>query len=469
MVYTAGFIGALVGDEGKGVREAFYVKKAVMLALRQEALLQLDPKSIDRAKMIFSRHRGTLPYHLEDPLVWTYRYQGGKNAGHITFINGIEHNIHQLPTGILIPRAYNLMAEGVFFEPRSFLKEVRSLRQKGVGISPHNLGIASNAHVTLDYNLELDKEDSAATDGNHTSTGSGIKQTAVDKYGRVGMRMEEFLDPKEFVKALAVRFPTIESRMQLDTFRKVDGDLERFSASYDTERQEIDPLVVLQTNVLTDRLYHYGIAEGAQGFQIDIDRGQYPGITSSSPTVIPTRMDKVVGVVKLYQSSIGGDRPFIGRMPLSLEEVLRGPWIEKGSSTGKPRKIGWLDIVGLRHAIESAQIDCLVSTCGDKLEDLARLGENVKLVVGYKVNGKIYDRWDRSFHKRSTLYQAEPVFEEFPPWGVFFDKERGKLTENAQRYVDRIEELTGLEFASHGHGRDIDEVHEIKDILPAVA
>ncbi|MEK6909324.1 MAG: adenylosuccinate synthetase [Nanoarchaeota archaeon] len=430
MVYSVAFVGAQTGDEGKGVRVDYYVTRAVE----------------------YSK-----PMPQQDPKVWTMRWQGGRNAGHTVIKNGEKYALHQIPSGILIPGTFNLMGESVFLEPRQCLEEIMELRRRGVKIDRSNFGIASNAHVTLDYSIEADKEASKLRVG-HTSTGQGIKQTAVDKYGRVGIRFQEFIKFDSFVAALKTRFP---EGMPSDF-----GTHEDFANSYNYERDELVEFPILQTDIVGNKNFVYGIGEGAQGFQLDVDRGLYPGVTSSNPSIVPFRTNKVVGVVKMYESSIGGDRPFIGRMETDLETRLRDLWKERGTTTGKDRSLGWLDIVALKNATKGAEIDCLVSTCGDRMEDLFKFGEKVKLVVAYNIDGIEFDEWEPFFHDRTKLSTATPIFEELPAWEVFFDKEEGRLTPNAQRFVNRIEELVYVPFVAHGYGPGIEDVFEVRETLP---
>ncbi len=419
------FIGAQTGDEGKGVRVAYYVKGAV------KELNELYGESTE-------------------PRVLTLRWQGGANAGHTVVLNERKYALHQLPCGILIPGTYNLMGEGVYFNPRKASEEIKSLRSCGIAIDSKNFGIASNAHMTLDYHIDMDTEDSKGQT-EHTSTGSGIKPTAIDKQARTGIRFEEFLDEKEFIEALKMRFPN----------GMPNGTYKHFADSYAIEREFLSKLSVLQTDVMCPKRFNVLIGEGAQGFQLDVDRGLYPGVTSSNPSIPSFKTDIVVGTVKMYESSVGGGRPFVGRMNESLEDSLRNDWKEFGTTTGKPRSLGWLDIVALKHAIDSSEMNVLVGTCGDRLEQLAKRGEKVKLIVAYDIDGKKIDRWDKSFHKRSKLYNAKPVFEEFDAWQKFFDEDRQKLSQNAQRFVDRIQELTDTEFIAHGYGPGIDDVFDL--------
>ncbi|MGV8142225.1 MAG: adenylosuccinate synthetase [Candidatus Pacearchaeota archaeon] len=425
------FIGAQTGDEGKGVRVVYYSKKAVKLA----------------DKLYGSS---------ESPRVLTMRWNGGADAGHTVEMDGTRYALHQIPSSILIPGTYNLMGEGVFLGPRGAAREIAELREKGVRIDTDNFGIASNAHVTLEYHLDIDAPDASAKTG-HLSTGKGIKPTAVDKFGRVGIRFEEFLDRSEFIAALKHRFP--------DGMPSKFESYEKFADSYAPERDALRDFSVLQSDVLNRPEILFGFPEGAQGFQIDVDRGLYHGVTSSNPSIVPVRTKMNIGVVKAYESSIGGGRPFVGRMEERLETPLREAWKEFGTTTKKPRNIGWLDVVALNNAIRSSDIDCLVSTCGDRLEELARRGENVRIITAYEIEGKRFEKWDKSFHKRSTLHKAKPVFEEIEPWDKFFDSERQELTPKARAFVERVQELTGKEFIAHGYGPGVDDVLEVKDIL----
>jgi adenylosuccinate synthase len=425
-------IGLQTGDEGKG-----------------KVVVHVARKAVDY-----------LPQTSEEPhRVVVARWAGGANAGHTTISDGVTYKLHQLPSGIIVPRTYNLMAEGCFFNVRRGMQEIRELQQLGVQISPANFGIASNAHVTLDYHTNDDQADHKKA--KHTSTGMGIKQTAVDKFGRVGIRFEEFLDRPTFVDFLRERrFP--------HGLPPELGDLERFADSYAEEREFLEQFSVLQTNVLTNPEIEMVIWEGAQGFRLDVDRGYYPGVTSSNPSIVPSQVAKILGVVKLYESSVGHDRPFVGQVQnAELEARLREQFGEFGTTTGLPRGIGWFDAVAVAHAVKSTQTDYLVGTCGDRLEYLAKINEPVRIVTAYKINGKTHTQWDKSFHNRRTLYRAEPVFEEFAPWDRFVDPDSRKIHPNAQRYLNRIQDLVGAEFVMLSHGPGEDDIIELKDPLTA--
>lgn len=423
-------IGLQTGDEGKGKEATHLARRASEDAFEE------------------------FPFETTVAPVLVFRYQGGGNAGHTVFSNGTKYKFHQVPSGIIVPRTFNLIGEGCFFNPLNGMNEIRRLQEQGVEISPNNLGIASNTHVTLAYHTDEDSKDFKKAE--HTSTGNGIKQTAIDKVGRVGMRFQEFLDRDSFLKILRTRFPN-------GLPRKFEG-FEAFADHYDEAREFLAPFSVLQTEILKREGDEFQIAEGAQGFRLDVDQGYYPGVTSSNPTRLPFKTDTTLGVVKLYESSVGHDRPFVGQIQdRELESKLREKFGEVGTTTGLPRDLGWFDAVAVRYAVESTGTDYLIGSCGDRLEHLANLDENIRIVTAYEVNGKKYDRWDPSFHNRFRLAEARPVLEEFAPWETF--QTDGKIHPNAQRYIDRIQQLTGKEFTILGTGPGEEDVITLNNPL----
>lgn len=441
-------IGLQAGDEGKGKGVAYLVDRAVKDARTNK--LERDSDNL-----------GLKP-------VLVVRYQGGPNAGHTVVIRGTKYKLHQIPSGVLIDNTFNLVDEGMFFSPRAAVEEIETLRAQGVRIGPDNLGIASNAHVILDYHIEMDSADSKPTaKKSHTSTGRGIKPTAVDKYGRTGVRFAEFLNRDAFRNALLDRAAELKKQ---GIEREDVADIPAFIESYEAEREFFRDFAVLRTDVLKRHGTHSLIAESAQGFRLDVDKGLYPGVTSSNPVRIPSEFisngtNVIYGVVKLYESSAGGgNRPFVGQMRGGLETVLRKAFKEQGTTTTRDRDLGWFDVVAVKHAFQDTGTHYLVSSCGDRLELLATMGEKVRIVVAYKIDGRTYDEWHPSFHNRETLRRAEPVFEDFEPWTRFVD-DNGDLTPNAQIYIDAIQKYVGAKFIMHGAGEGIDDVVEMRNPL----
>ncbi len=423
-------LGLQTGDEGKG-------KIAQEIGFLAAEKVGLVPDFVPR------------PILIERP-------DGGPNAGHTLMVEGEIYKLHQVPCGFSLPQAYNLLGESMYLNPRKLRQEIKSLQSAGFPLHQWNLGIAANAHVILDYHVQEDQN--AFRLSKHTSTGNGMKLTAVDKYGRVGIRFIEFLDRELMIDCLRKRFPKGKSREP--------GNYYGFTDSYEEEREFLQQFVVDPTKARKIHGTHYWIGEGANGFLLDVNAGQYPGVTSSNIAHVPNGVDTILGVVKLYCSSVGtGDRAFMSRMNLDLETILREKWGEFGSTTGKKREVGWFDAVAVKYAIESTQTDYLAGTCGDRLEELQRMNEPLRLVTGYKIGRKVYREWDVSFHRRDVLAQVEPVFEEFEPWETFTQKDGKTLTDPAQRYIDRIQEFTGKEFVMLGTGPARKEVIMYKDVL----
>jgi len=389
-------------------------------------------------------------------LTLVQRWQGGANAGHTAVVDGIEYKFHQVPTGICLPNTYNLMGNGMYISPKKLMEEIRALQQRGLTLTPGNFGIAACAHVTFDYHT--DEDASNFQKKKHTSTGNGIKQTGRDKFDRRGIRFIEFLNPDTLAEALREKtFPD-------GTFPQQYGSIREFVESYEEVREFLQQFVIQEHEAIARYGQNYWVGEGAQAALLDVDMGQYPGVTSSKPASPPNSPNNSTGVIKLYTSSVGtGDRPFVARMEENLESALRDAWDERGTTTGRDRELGWLDIVALKYTMAATRVNKIVGTCADRLEDVAKQGETLKLVVAYEIDGKRYDKWDISFHDRTTLRNAKPIVEELPAFEKFHID--GKLTPNAQRYIDRVQELLGKEFCMIGIGPDQNDIIEYSDPL----
>ncbi len=422
------FVGGQTGDEGKG---KITQKTGSLAAQRVSPDLKYEKVAVER-------------------------YEGGPNAGHTLILGNETLKLHQIPCGITIPQVYNHLGEGMYINPRKLMAEIKDLQDRGIPVHRWNLGIAATAQVILDYHVQKDQK--AFKQAAHTSTGNGIKHAAIDKYGRVGIRFVEFLDKYVMLECLEKRFP--------QGMPKKQGTAWNFTESYAQEREFLQQFMVQQHVAQTAHGKEYWICEGAQGFLLDVNAGQYPGVTSSNIANVPNGTDTIISVVKLYCSSVGtGDRAFVSRMDSFLEDIVRRKWGEFGSTTGKAREIGWFDAVAVKYAVDATSTDYLVGTCGDRLEELHTMNEPLKMVTGYKIGRKTYREWDVSFHRRDTLGMVEPVFEEFKPWKHFTELDGKTLTANAQRYVDRIQQLTGKEFVMLGTGPAQDDVIVYKNPL----
>ncbi len=325
--------------------------------------------------LMLKRLRAHMVYELFDnnkkPIL-VLRYQGGSNAGHKVTVGTMVYALHQIPSGIVFPHTYNMIGKGVYLNPRATLKEITNpndpkkpgLRELGVKVTPDNLGIAANAIVTLDWYVAADQADFNKAD--HTSTGRGIKETGADKYGRIGIRFIEFLDP--------VLFKDILVKKQMKKEISSDINIDTLVSSYAMEREMLKDFMTLEHEVLKNHGTYFKLWEGAQGFGLDIDDGPYPGTTSSHPAKSPYKSDLALLIFKLYTSNVGiGDRAFVTRFEdRELEREFGASSDEFGTTTGKPRPLGWFDAVLAKYAVDVINPDYLVGTCGDRMTAFSR-------------------------------------------------------------------------------------------------
>jgi adenylosuccinate synthase len=433
-----GVIGGQWGDEGKG---------------NYLSVLALDAAERIRKKSMWyvseSSHPVTnkINFPTTKPLLF-YRWPGGPNAANSWSIGGKIYKLRQVLGGLLLPDdiSYNLNGEQMYVNPRKLVEEIKSLQKQGIKVTPESLGLDSNIHMILDYHIDGDQEE--FNKARHTSTGNGIKEVARDKYFRTGIRFGEFLNQEVMEDALrSKKFP--------DGMPEKYGSHSQFIDSYSKEREFLAEFLTQEHVELKRHGYEHKIAVGAHGVMLDINAGMYPGITSSHPASVPRWAETVVGIFKMYPSSVGaGDRAFVSRMEKELEDTVREAWGERGTGTGKDRDLGWFDLVQARYAIAKGDIDHLVGTCGDRLEILSQLGVKPKIVVAYEVDGKRYERWHVSFNRRDVLHRAKPIFEEFDAWERFAEEDGQTLTKNSQIYTDFIQSELGRKFIAHGNGAD---------------
>jgi adenylosuccinate synthase len=425
VVQSIAFIGCQNGDEGKG-KIVEYISSL------------MEEKTETSQKQIL-----------------TYRWQGGPNAGHTVVKDNIKFKLHQLPSGLIRNTTYNLLGKGMLINPRKLLEEIHTLTSQGIQVTKENLGISSKAHMILDYHVNADQKHFNLAE--HTSTGNGIKQAARDKANRIGIRFIEFLDKDLMINILNTQvFP---QGMQ-------DINIEEFANSYEKERETLKHFLALESEVFNNQKFKYWLGEGAQGFLLDLDDGQYPGITSTCPCQPTHRPNKLVGIFKSYVSSVGiGDRPFVAEMNKELQPSLVKEWGEFGTTTGKPRHIGWFDTLAGKHAIETSHIDHIGITCLDRLEALSKINQKPKIVIGYEIDGITYDKWDVSFNKRDTLKKAKPIIQEFDSWEKTTEEDNKTLTPNAQKYLEFIENKLGKKFSFIGIGPSHEQIIIREDIL----
>lgn len=395
------------------------------------------------------------------------RSQGGNNAGHTVVVDDKIYKLHLIPSGILYANKPCLIGNGVVIDPSVLLNEIAYLR--GEGISVEQLRISDRAHLIMPYHRLLDglDEDRRGTQKIGT-TRRGIGPAYVDKNARIGIRMVDLLDEAEFRERLQ---QNLEQKNHL--LEKVYGEkpfsLEDIFQEYRAYAEELRPFVT-DTSVLIDEAVKQKknvLFEGAQGTLLDVDFGTYPYVTSSHPVsggvsigagIGPTRLNQVIGVLKAYTSRVG-DGPFPTELHDDVGETIRKQGKEYGTTTGRPRRVGWLDLVMLRYSIRVNGIDGLAVNSVDVLAGLPY----VRLAVGYRYRGEILKEFPASL---KILAECEPIFEEFEGWGSFPEANtRAKLPQSAQKYLARIEELTETPIAILSFGRERAKTLALKSLF----
>ena len=374
------------------------------------------------------------------------RFQGGNNAGHTLVVGGEKTVLHQIPSGILHPRVTCVVGNGVVVNLEVFLEEIAKLKAKNVKVTPENLILSDRAHLIMPYHQRIDiAREKGAGDGKIGTTGRGIGPTYEDKMARKGLRLCDLLDEKVFDTKLETQLEEknhyLEKRLGAEPC-----SFDEIATKFHALGREIRPFVG-NTAALLDREMRAEksvLFEGAQGAQLDVDHGTYPYVTSSSTVaggactgagVGPTWIDAVIGISKAYTTRVGSG-PFPTELNDSVADDLRRRGAEFGSTTGRPRRCGWLDAVVVRDAV---RVNGLTGVTLMKLDVLSGT-DPLRICTGYEVDGQVVDDVPASLE---VLERVKPVYEDHPGWtedlaGITtFDA----LPKNAKSYVRRVEEL----------------------------
>ena len=380
------------------------------------------------------------------------RYQGGSNAGHTVWIGEERYAFHLVPSGVLREGKLCLVGNGVVLEPQGFVEEMGSLRERGVAIGPENLRVSTLTHLVMPYHRLVDGlAEARRGSGKIGTTGRGIGPAYADKASRVGLRAGDMLDPEHFRARVAARLADLNPILKA-VYDHEPLDPDAVADEVLAFAPEITPLVADTSTILLDALDagREVLFEGAQGALLDVDFGTYPYVTSSNSTslgasagagVPPTRLDRVLGVVKAYTTRVGAG-PFPTEQDNDTGEELRQKGKEFGTTTGRPRRCGWFDAAAVRYAARLGGIEEAALTKLDVLDELSA----VKIATGYEA----LDSAGGFPCGARELAGARPLYEEMPGWRQDTSgcREFSDLPEAARDYVLRLEELTGL-FFSH--------------------
>lgn len=380
------------------------------------------------------------------------RYAGGDNAGHTVVVGEHVHKLHLIPSGILHPHVLCVLGNGLVVNPLTLLREMDELAATGVDISPERLALSTRAHIITPAHIALDRAAEAARGKDAIGTTlRGIGPAYMDKTGRSGLRAGQMMDVEGFAEALQQHIEAANARLiQLGA-----EPLEPATASqeYVDAAERLRPYLKDTSSIVNDALVagQRVLCEGAQGSLLDIDHGDYPFVTSSSPTAGgaliglgfgPTYVDRVIGVAKAFATRVGGG-PFPTELDGPLASRLRGTganfWDEFGTTTGRPRRCGWIDSVLLRYTAEVSGFTELVLT---KLDILSGF-DTIDIAVAYELDGQRIDSPPATVRE---LERVVPIYETMPGWSedVSGIRRPEDLPQALLNYVDRISDLAGV-------------------------
>ena len=385
------------------------------------------------------------------------RCTGGNNAGHSIEIDGKKFAFHLIPSGILNKGTLAVIGNGVVIDPKVLIEEMENVENNGYSVE--NLRISDRAHVIFPYHIEMDRlQEELRKDDKIGTTCRGIGPVYCDKYERSGIRMGDFVN-KKYEKQLR---KNVESKNKIfEMYGHKTLDVEEILKEYNEYADKLKKYVVDTVYLLHDALQSGKkiLCEGAQATLLDIDFGSYPYVTSSNPSIggictgtgIGAKyIGEVYGVLKAYSSRVG-EGPYLTEQKNEIGDTIRELGHEYGTTTKRPRRCGWLDLVALKYA---TVLNGITGLAINHVDTIGKLPE-IKLCVGYKKNGKVSMQFSTD---ADYLADCEPVYETFE--GNFGDisnaKTRDELPEKAKAYLNRIEEVVGVpvKFIGTGAGRD---------------
>ncbi len=412
---------------------------------------------------------------------YVVRFQGGNNAGHTIVHQGKVHKLHLLPSGVLQSRNKIVIGNGVVIDPKVLFEELIQLKKSK--IKPKLL-VSERAHIIFPFQVMMDKaseKSQVKKKLSALSTHRGIWPTYSDKMARVGIRVVDLINPEIFKRKFDLLFSVQQKKLSVLYNHGARLNKQKIFKQYQAFGRKLKPYVT-DVSVELDKALKSGkkiLFEGAQGAMLDVDHGVYPYTTSSNTTsggvssgdgIGPQKIDKVIGVVKAYLSRVGG-----GALPTELNnsigDKIREVGTEYGTTTGRPRRIGWLDLVQLRLAVRINGLDSLAITKIDVLNNLKK----IKVCTGYRVGQKTLKEMPADL---SVYERCRPVYKTFRGWDVRISRSKipafakasagkkdqrskiikkyGRLPINMRRYLEFIEKELGvpIEIVSVGAERE---------------
>ena len=390
------------------------------------------------------------------------RYQGGNNAGHTVRIDGNQHVLHLVPSGIMRPGRTCIIGNGVVVDPEALFEEIDGLDAAGISVDGRLL-VSERAHVILPYHkgIELGSEQRRGEDSIGT-TRRGIGPCYEDKMARSGIRVGDCLDPEVLAHKVRANVTFVNKILQR-LYDRPPFDAGQIIETYTEHGQRLRDYAA-DTSLWLNEAMDSGksiLFEGAQGTHLDVDHGTYPFVTSSNATaggvcsglgIGPTRVDGVVGIAKAYTTRVGSG-PFPSELEGELADHLRKAGNEFGATTGRPRRCGCFDAVATRYAVRVNGCDTIVLTKLDVLDGI----DPIPICVAYDLDGERVEEMPAATWR---LDDATPVLEEMPGWEATTDGiERWEdLPEECRRYVERLSELVGCDIGMVSVGAERDAI-----------
>ncbi|OQX13753.1 MAG: adenylosuccinate synthase [Desulfobulbaceae bacterium A2] len=378
------------------------------------------------------------------------RFQGGNNAGHTLVVDGKQHILHIIPSGVLYDDKVCMIGNGVIIDPEVLLAEMDGLAAKGLAVRPGRMLISENAHLIMPYHKRLDgaHEESLSPDKKIGTTGRGIGPCYMDKVGRTGIKAGELLDPSLLQDKLRAN---LEEKNFLLTKKYGVAPLEfgPIAEACAAHAERLGPYVG-NVSLAIDQARKGGaniLFEGAQGTQLDIDHGTYPYVTSSNTVagnacagsgIGPVHIDAVIGILKAYTTRVGAG-PFPTELHDQVGDELQSKGGEFGATTGRRRRCGWLDGV---VASDAVRLNGLTGLAITKLDVLSGQPE-LKIARSYEVDGESCATVPANIRR---LERAKPVYESMPGWSEELRRVQRfeDLPQKARDYIRRIEEVAGV-------------------------
>ena len=400
--------------------------------------------------------KGKITDYLTNKADVVVRYQGGNNAGHTVIANGTTYKLHLIPSGV-VQNKPSIIGTGVALDPIWLAEEMMILQSQGLHFD--HLLIDKRTQLIMPYHKLMDElNEKALGDKEIGTTKRGVGPCYTDKTKRIGIRICDLMNKDVFAEKLATNLKTINVELK-EIYDIAPLDFNQIYDEYCKVAEIIRPYVT-DASVVINQYIKTGkkvLFEGAQGTLLDIDFGTYPFVTSSHPTsagvcigagVGPTAINEVLGITKAYTTRVGKG-PFPTELNDETGSFLREKGFEFGTTTGRPRRCGWLDMVILKY---SARINGLTSIALTKLDTLTGL-KTIKICVGYNCNGEIIEDFPPEL---DVLEQCIPIYEEFEGWDddITQAKSFEALCVPAKQYIRRIEELCGVPIGMISVGPD---------------